>query len=65
MKMLSFVLTALVLGGAIAAYIKLPKDQETKLMINTVKFVIAVMSLTLVMMFILATASSTTTIKLF
>lgn len=63
--MLSFVLTALVLGGAIAAYIKLPKDQETKLMINTVKFVIAVMSLTLVMMFILATASSTTTIKLF
>ena len=63
--MFGFVFLALLLGGAIAAYIKLPKDDETKFAIKTAKFVIGIMVLTLIAMFGFALIGSTTSIKLF
>ena len=65
MKMMGFVFMALLLGGAIAAYIKLPKDEETKGVIKLFKFAIAIMALTLITLFTLAIFGSTTSIKLF
>lgn len=65
MKMFGFVLMALLLGGAIAAYIKLPKDDETKSVIKLFKFVIVIMTLTLFTFFSIAVLSSGNSIKLF
>ncbi len=63
--MFGFILIALLLGGIIAAYIKLPKDEETKGAIKLFKFVIAIMTLTAIGLFTLAIFGSTMSIKLF
>lgn len=65
MKMFSFIFLSLVLGGAIAAYIKIPKNEETAGIIKLCKFIIGIMILTLVILFGLAMVGSTTSIKLF
>ena len=65
MKMFGFVIGALILGAAIAAYIKLPKDEETKGVIKLFKFVIVIMAITLLTLFTIAIFGSTTSIKLF
>jgi hypothetical protein len=65
MKMFGFVLASLLLGGAIAAYIKLPKDDDTKAVIKLIKFFIAIMVLTLGMFFSIAVLGSGNSIKLF
>lgn len=65
MKMFGFVFISLLLGGAIAAYIKLPKDEETQGVIKLFKFVIGIMALTLIGLFTFAIFGSTTSIKLF
>ena len=65
MKMFGFVLIALLLGGTIAAYIKLPKNDETKSVIKLFKFVIVIMTLTLFTLFGIAVLSSGNSIKLF
>lgn len=65
MKMFGFVLMALVIGGAIAAYIKLPRDDNAKFVIKTAKFVLGVMILTLITTFVFAIIGSTISIKLF
>ena len=64
MKMFGFVIGALILGAAIAAYIKLPKDEETEV-IKFFKFVIVIMAITLFTLFTIAIFGSTTSIKLF
>jgi hypothetical protein len=53
------------LGAAIAAYIKLPKDEETKGVIKLFKFTIVIMAMTLFTLFTIAIFGSTTSIKLF
>ena len=63
--MFGFVIGALILGAAIAAYIKLPKDEETKGVIKLFKFVIVIMAITLITLFTIAIFGSTTSIKLF
>lgn len=63
--MFAFVMGALILGAAIAAYIKLPKDEETKGVIKLFKFVIVIMAITLLTLFTIAIFGSTTSIKLF
>jgi multisubunit Na+/H+ antiporter MnhB subunit len=63
--MIGFVIGALFLGAAIVAYIKLPKDEETKGVIKLFKFVIAIMAMTLFTLFTVAIFGSTTSIKLF
>lgn len=65
MKMFGFVLAALLLGAAIAAYIKLPKDDDTKAVIKLIKFFIAIMVLTLGVFFSIAVLGSSNSIKLF
>ena len=63
--MFGFVIGALILGAAIAAYIKLPKDEETKGVIKVFKFTIVIMAITLFTLFTFAVFGSTTSIKLF
>jgi multisubunit Na+/H+ antiporter MnhB subunit len=63
--MFAFVIGALMLGAAIAAYIKLPKDEETKGAIKLFKFTIVIMAMTLFTLFTVAVFGSTTSIKLF
>ena len=63
--MFTFVLIAIILGGAIVAYIKMPKDAQTKPVIKLIKFTTAIMALTLLALFTFAVIGSTTSIKLF
>ena len=63
--MFGFVIGALILGAAIAAYIKLPKDEETKEVMKFFKFVIVIMAITLFTLFTIAIFGSTASIKLF
>jgi hypothetical protein len=65
MKMLGFILISFLLGGGIAAYIKLPKTEDTKNAIQLIKFFIVIMSMTLFVLFTFAVFSSTMSIKLF
>jgi len=64
-KMMGFVFMALLLGGAIAAYIKLPKDEETTRNVRLFKFVIVVMALTMIGLFLLGAFTADITFKLF
>lgn len=63
--MFGFILASLSIGGMIAGYIMLPKDDMTKFVINTIKFIIFTMTLTLIGLFTLAMLGSTTSFKLF
>lgn len=65
MKMIGFAIMAIVLGGAVAAYILMPKDEDTVRTVGIIKFVLAVISLTMVGLFTLAMISSSTSFKLF
>lgn len=65
MKMFGFIFITLLIGAAIAAYIKIPKDDDTKFVINTIKFFIGIMVLSLFTIFVFASLGSTTSIKLF
>lgn len=56
---------ALLVGAAIAAYIKMPKTDEAKNVIQLLKFVIVIMAATLIALFFAAVFGSTTSIKLF
>ena len=56
---------ASLVGAAIAAYIKMPKTDKTKNVIQLLKFVIVIMVATLLTLFTAAIFGSTTSIKLF